>query len=162
GGLVEEVLELLLAHVVVDTQLLLLAQADPVVAGLTATALAVLARRVRVRLHVALDLGCLHQVHALAAAKLDDRSSVATHLSPIPYGRLRFRGRQPLCGVGVSSMIVRTLTPVAWMDRIACSRPEPVPRMTMSTCEIPMFWALRVASAAASCAAYGVPFFDPL
>src|SRR5690554_1881285 len=163
GGLLEEVVELLLAHVVVDAQLLLLAQAHPVVARLAATALAVLAGRVGVGLHVALNLRRLDEVHAFAAAELDYRSSVATHVSPsAPYGRLRLRGRQPLCGDGVSSMIVRTFTPVAWIDLIACSRPEPVPRITMSTCEMPMFWAFRVASAAASCAAYGVPFFEPL
>src|SRR5690606_1555257 len=163
GGLLEEVVELLLAHVVVDAQLLLLAQAHPVVARLAAPALAVLAGRVGVGLHVALNLRRLDEVHAFAAAELDYRSSVATHVSPsAPYGRLRLRGRQPLCGDGVSSMIVRTFTPVAWIDLIACSRPEPVPRITMSTCEMPMFWAFRVASAAASCAAYGVPFFEPL
>src|SRR5690606_28819973 len=78
GGLVEQVAELLLAHVVVDAQLLLLAQAHPVVARLAATALAVLAGRVRVSLHVALNLGRLDEVHALTAAELDDWSSVAT------------------------------------------------------------------------------------
>src|SRR5690606_40115077 len=82
GGLLEQVPELLLAHVVVDAQLLLLAQAHPVVAGLAATALAVLPWRVRVSLHVALDLRRLDEVHALAAAELDYRSSVATHVSP--------------------------------------------------------------------------------
>src|SRR5690554_4521309 len=83
GGLLEEVVELLLAHVVVDAQLLLLAQAHPVVARLAATALAVLAGRVGVGLHVALNLRRLDEVHALAAAKLDYRSSVATHVSPL-------------------------------------------------------------------------------
>src|SRR5690606_13221 len=126
-GLYEEVMELPLAHVVVDAQLLLLAQTHTVIARLTTATLPVLARGVRMCLHVALNLWCLHQVGALTAAKLDYRSSVSTHVSPSPcsmagpepksYGRLRLRGRQPLCGVGVSSMIVRTFTPVAWIER---------------------------------------------
>src|SRR5690606_22934459 len=119
-----------------DAQLLLLAQTHTVVARLPATALAVLAWWVRVCFHQTLYLRRLRKVHAFTAAELDDRSSISTHVSPSPFvgppctgqnslsltqGRLRLRGRQPLCGVGVSSMMVRTLTPVAWIDLIACS-----------------------------------------
>ena len=39
--------------------------------------------------------------------------------------RLRFGGRQPLCGIGVTSRIERTSSPAAASARTADSRPEP-------------------------------------
>src|SRR5947209_8370898 len=43
------------------------------------------------------------------------------------YTRLRFGGRQPLCGMGVTSRIAFTSNPAAAKARIADSRPEPGP-----------------------------------
>ena len=41
--------------------------------------------------------------------------------------RRRLGARQPLCGMGVMSVIAETSRPAAWSDRIACSRPAPGP-----------------------------------
>src|SRR5690606_34750952 len=97
GGLGEQVVELLLAHVVEDAQLLLLTQTHTVIAGLAPTALAVLARRVRMRFHQTLNLRRFRQVDAFTAAELDYRPSISTHVSPSPSAgqnlrTLRLRG----------------------------------------------------------------------
>ena len=39
----------------------------------------------------------------------------------------RFGGRQPLCGIGVTSVMAVTSRPAVWRERIACSRPAPGP-----------------------------------
>ena len=39
----------------------------------------------------------------------------------------RFGGRQPLCGIGVTSRISRTSMPADWIARTADSRPDPGP-----------------------------------
>src|SRR5208282_963219 len=44
-----------------------------------------------------------------------------------------FGGRQPLCGTGVTSLMVRTSMPAAASARIADSRPEPGPETRTST-----------------------------
>ena len=44
------------------------------------------------------------------------------------YTRRRFGGRQPLCGIGVTSVIETTCMPAVCSARIAASRPEPGPR----------------------------------
>src|SRR4029450_9652024 len=45
----------------------------------------------------------------------------------LPYTRRRLGGRQPLCGIGVTSRIDLISTPAAWSARIADSRPLPAP-----------------------------------
>src|SRR5881227_3046463 len=55
----------------------------------------------------------------------------------------RFGGRQPLCGIGVTSLIPTTSMPVFWMVRIAVSRPEPGPLTTQSTLRTPCSIAHR-------------------
>ena len=47
--------------------------------------------------------------------------------------RLRFGGRQPLCGIGVTSRIERTSSPAAARARTADSRPDPGPATRTST-----------------------------
>src|SRR3979490_833774 len=77
--------------------------------------------------------------------------------------RLRFGGRQPLCGIGVTSRITTMCNPAAANARTADSRPEPGPLTRTSTLFIP-YWS-RAPPAAASeacCAAYGVPLREPL
>src|SRR3954449_3058818 len=76
--------------------------------------------------------------------------------------RRRLGGRQPLCGVGVTSWIDPTSRPVACRDRIAVSRPEPGPLTNTSTLRMPCSWARRAADSAAICAANGVDFREPL
>src|SRR5438046_4805975 len=74
---------------------------------------------------------------------------------------LRFGGRQPLCGIGVTSLILRTSIPAAARARIADSRPEPGPLTRTSTVRTPWSRAMLAALLAACCAANGVPLRDP-
>lgn len=71
-------------------------------------------------------------------------------------------GRQPLCGMGVTSLISVTSNPEAESDRIAASRPEPGPFTHTSTFLIPASMASRAALEAACWAAKGVDFLEPL
>src|SRR5690606_30007444 len=73
-----------------------------------------------------------------------------------------FGGRQPLCGIGVTSRIDVTVNPMACSARSALSRPEPGPDTFTSTVRMPCSIALRPASSAATCAAYGVDLREPL
>jgi hypothetical protein len=53
------------------------------------------------------------------------------------YTLRRFGGRQPLCGIGVESFMLRTSMPAAANARIADSRPEPGPLTRTSTLRTP-------------------------
>src|SRR5581483_464679 len=97
------------------------------------------------------------QLHALAAAQLADRCGVPGHQT-----LRRFGCRQPLCGIGVTSLMPTTSMPVFWMVRMAVSRPEPGPFTTTSTLRTPCSIARLAAVSAASCAANGVDLRDPL
>src|SRR5262245_41516227 len=74
----------------------------------------------------------------------------------------RLGGRQPLCGIGVTSLMPTTSMPAFWIDRIAVSRPEPGPFTITSTLRTPCSIARRAAASAASCAANGVLLREPL
>src|SRR6478672_2953164 len=76
--------------------------------------------------------------------------------------RRRLRGRQPLCGIGVTSRMDVTVKPAAWSARSADSRPEPGPVTSTSRVRMPCSAALRPASSAATWAAYGVDLREPL
>src|SRR3954467_4512433 len=76
--------------------------------------------------------------------------------------RRRLRGRQPLCGTGVTSWIPATSSPAAARERIAVSRPEPGPFTNTSPFSRPCSCAARAAFSAASCAANGVDLREPL
>src|SRR3954451_24579646 len=76
--------------------------------------------------------------------------------------RRRLGGRQPLCGIGVTSEIAPTSRPIAPRERMAVSRPEPGPLTKTSTRFIPCSIARRPAASAAICAAYGVDLREPL
>src|SRR5437016_2482856 len=78
------------------------------------------------------------------------------------HTRLRFGGRQPLCGIGVTSRIARTSMPAVCSARIAESRPEPGPFTLTSSDRMPASRARLAAVTAACCAAKGVPFREPL
>src|SRR5918999_6257229 len=75
---------------------------------------------------------------------------------------LRFGGRQPLCGIGVTSRIDRTSRPAVCSARIADSRPEPGPLTSTSHERMPNALAALVALSAACVAANGVPLREPL
>src|SRR3989454_4713787 len=68
--------------------------------------------------------------------------------------RRRFGGRQPLCGIGVTSRIRTMCSPAAARARTADSRPEPGPFTRTSTLFMP-YWARATPAAAreACCAA---------
>src|SRR3989339_313915 len=78
------------------------------------------------------------------------------------YTLLRFLGRQPLCGIGVTSLMETTSKPLPCRARIAVSRPEPGPLTRTSISRSPPSTALRPAASAADWAANGVPFLVPL
>src|SRR5437868_11461036 len=77
------------------------------------------------------------------------------------YTLRRFAGRQPLCGIGVTSRMVFTSRPAAAKALIADSRPEPGPLTRTSTARTPWSRARLAAFCAACCAAKGVPLRDP-
>src|SRR5439155_5883972 len=123
GGLLVEAAELLLEHPVDPAGLLLLPQLDHVLA-LPDPAPTGLAGRVGPALDRALHrvaLGALEeQLHLLPAAEPADGSGVSRHQT-----RLLFFGRQPLWGMGVTSLMPATSMPVFMRERMAVSRPEP-------------------------------------
>src|SRR5207237_4312859 len=80
----------------------------------------------------------------------------------IGYTLRRLGGRQPLCGIGVTSLIDLTCNPAATSAWIADSRPEPGPCTLTCTRRTPSVTASRPACSPATVAANGVDFFDPL
>src|SRR6185436_2841668 len=81
---------------------------------------------------------------------------------PITQTLRRLGGRQPLCGIGVTSLIDFTCSPAdasAWM---ADSRPLPGPCTRTCTRLTPRPIASRAHCSAATVAAKGVLFFEPL
>src|SRR5512134_1549014 len=74
----------------------------------------------------------------------------------------RLGGRQPLCGIGVTSRIERICRPAVASAWIADSRPDPGPCTRTCTRFTPRFTASRAACSAATVAAKGVDFLDPL
>ena len=129
-SVLEVVVELALQDAVDAADLLLLAQLEAVVADLAA-ADAVLAGRRGPPLERAL-LGIAartleEELGAFATAEPADRTGVSSHDASPGYTRRRFGGRQPLCGMGVTSVIAVTSRPAVWSERIACSRPAPGP-----------------------------------
>src|SRR4051812_34695719 len=93
---------------------------------------------------------CISVVH-LFAAKLT-----------LLYTLRRLGGRQPLCGIGVTSRIKLIRRPAACKDRMADSRPDPGPFTYTSIWRIPLSIALRAAASPARCAAKGVLLREPL
>src|ERR687890_1463799 len=74
----------------------------------------------------------------------------------------RFGGRQPLCGIGVTSLIDLTWRPAAASAWMALSRPLPGPWTRTCTRRTPSVIASRAACSAATVAANGVDFLEPL
>ena len=65
-------------------------------------------------------------------------------------------------GIGVVSLIDKILKPLAWSALNAVSRPEPGPLTSTDKVFIPNSSALAAAESAATWAAYGVDFLEPL
>src|SRR5215475_6547313 len=76
--------------------------------------------------------------------------------------RRRFGGRHPLCGTGVMSWIDEIRNPHALSARTEDSRPGPGPLIRTSRFFTPHSCAARPAFSAATCAAKGVDFREPL
>src|SRR5215470_5660322 len=76
--------------------------------------------------------------------------------------RLLLGGRQPLCGTGVTSAMLVILSPRALRARTADSRPGPGPLIRTSRFLTPHSCAALPAASAATCAAKGVDFREPL
>src|ERR1700733_15729582 len=70
-------------------------------------------------------------------------------------------GRQPLCGIGVTSAILVIFKPQALSARTADSRPGPGPPTRTSTFFTPCSCAAFPAFSAATCAANGVLLREP-
>src|SRR5205814_2157645 len=158
--LVVDQLELLLEQAVDAARLLLLTKLEEVLALADPTP-AVHARGIRPPLDRAargLALRALQEeLHALAPAEPANRPGVTRHQT------LRRLGwRQPLCGIGVTSLMPTTSMPEFWMERMAVSRPDPGPFTITSTLRTPCSMARRAAASAAIWAAKGVDFREPL
>src|SRR5438552_1715383 len=78
------------------------------------------------------------------------------------YTLRRLGGRQPLCGMGVTSRIDFTSRPTVCSARIADSRPDPGPLTRTSSERMPTVFAALPAFRAAWVAANGVPLREPL
>ena len=72
------------------------------------------------------------------------------------------RGLQPLCGIGVTSLIEVIIYPIAWRDLRADSLPEPGPETSTFKDLRPNSFALFPTSSAAIWGAYGVDLREPL
>src|SRR5579862_5819159 len=70
-------------------------------------------------------------------------------------------GRQPLCGIGVTSEMLVIFKPQPFRARTADSRPGPGPATRTSTFLTPCSWAAVPAFSAATCAAKGVLLREP-
>src|SRR4029079_15355508 len=97
------------------------------------------------------------ELHALAPAEPANRSGITRHQT-----LRRLGSRQPLCGIGVTSLMPTTSMPEFWMERIAVSRPEPGPFTITSTLRTPCSIARLATVSAASWAANGVLLREPL
>src|SRR5205085_5296836 len=141
--------------------LLLLPELREVLRTLAHAIATVLTRRVGPALDRALHRVALRtlqeQLHLLPPAQAADRTGVPRH-----YTRLRFFGRQPLWGMGVTSLMPDTSRPLWDSDRMAVSRPEPGPFTSTSTLRMPCSMARRAQASAASWAAKGVDLREPL
>src|SRR3982750_1170971 len=78
------------------------------------------------------------------------------------YTRRRLGGRQPLCGMGVTSSIVLTVMPAVCRAVMALSRPEPGPLTRTSSSLTPNLEAFSAACCPAHCPANGVLLRLPL
>src|SRR5262249_32022451 len=102
------------------------------------------------------------QLHRLAAAQTADGSDITSHSVTSSQTRRRFGGRQPLCGIGVTSRIDFTSRPTVCRARIADSRPDPGLLPRPWSARIPPVFAALPALSAACVAANGVPLREPL
>ena len=130
--------ELLLQHAVVSSGLLLLAKLHSVLSDFLVCC-AVLTRNRASAVQCALAGGAAvalqKELGAFSAAQSAYRSCISCHnvCTSRNYTRLRLGGLQPLCGIGVTSLIRVIWSPTVSSARIADSRPAPGPLTNTST-----------------------------
>src|SRR6266487_850500 len=164
-GLCIGLAELALEESVYAAQLLLLPQLLAKIGHAAAAFLSVLPRRIAAALDralvgeafLALEEELLPLATALAALGIE----ISGHVYSF-YMRRFFGGLQPLWGTGVTSAMLLILRPSALRARTADSRPGPGPLMRTSRFLTPHSWAARPACSAATWAANGVDFLEPL
>src|SRR5210317_1089616 len=103
------------------------------------------------------------QVRAFATSKLTFWSNITSHNNSFLYSYTRrfLGGRQPLCGIGVTSVMLVILYPQPLSARTADSRPGPGPLTCTSRFFKPYSFAASPARSAATCAAKGVLLREP-
>ena len=112
--------ELLFQHAVDELDLLLFHQ--------LATVFRLLAARLLGRARRLLGVTKHRRRQAQSLAPLQNGLRILSHVGfLLTYTLLRFGGRHPLCGIGVTSLIRFTSRPAACRERMAASRPEPGP-----------------------------------
>src|SRR6185437_13181614 len=89
----------------------------------------------------------------VAAPSIARRKPIFARPRRATQTRRRLGGRQPLCGIGVTSRIEVTAKPTACNARNADSRPEPGPLTSISSVRMPCSIAFLPASSAATWAA---------
>ncbi len=77
------------------------------------------------------------QLFTFSTALTTLRTDILGHVNLQTYTRRFFGGRQPLCGIGVTSVMLLTLKPAEYKPRTAESRPGPGPRTKTSTFFMP-------------------------
>ena len=100
--------------------------------------------------------------HAELASILGTLAWNAWHQTRRRYTRRRFGGRQPLCGIGVTSSISLIDMPADCRAVMALSRPDPGPFTRTSNSRTPYFDAFSAACCAAHWPANGVLLRLPL
>src|SRR6266568_8915585 len=164
-GLRIRLAELALKEPVYAAQLLLLPQLLAEIGHAAAAFLSVLSRRIAAALDralvgeafLALEEELLPLATALAALGIE----ISGHAYSF-YMRRFFGGLQPLWGTGVTSAMLLILRPSALSARTADSLPGPGPLMRTSRFFTPHSCAARPACSAATWAANGVDFLEPL
>src|SRR5690606_19112234 len=135
-GLGVHLAELALEHAIKATNLLLFTQLHAVARQTLTGALAMLTRRIGAALDGALVgetlFGLQKQLFAFATALTALGIEITSHLSTPCQIRRFFGGRQPLCGMGVMSVMLEILIPSALSARTDDSRPGPGPLIRTS------------------------------
>src|SRR5207247_1741841 len=157
--------ELALEESVYAAQLLLLPQLLAKIGHAAAAFLAVPGGRIAGALDPALGGEAFLAIRAVLLPLATALAALGIEISGHAYSfymRRFFGGLQPLWGTGVTSAMLLILRPSALRARTADSRPGPGPLMRTSRFFTPHSWAARPACSAATWAANGVDFLEPL
>ncbi len=164
-GLLEDIAELTLHEAIAALERLLLAKLHRIFRFLSDSGLRGLSGRKALLVDRALvapaALALQKELSALCTAESAHRSSISSHSVTPSQMRRAFRGLQPLWGIGVTSLIDLTLSPITPSWRIADSRPMPGPFTYTCASRRPACIAFCTAASVTVWAANGVDFFAP-